>query len=60
MAPAGFGALERLPGLGGIPILDPASGEGATVEKMKERGSWLVAVPPVVFFLARGVGAAVV
>lgn len=37
-APAGFGALERLPGLGGIPILDPASGEGATVEKMKREG----------------------
>ena len=48
--PAGFGALERLPGLGGIPILDPASGEGATVEKMRREGSWMVAVPPVVFF----------
>lgn len=37
-APAGFRALERLPELGGIPIFDPAFGEGATVEKMRREG----------------------
>lgn len=36
--PAGFGALERLPGLGGIPIFDSAFGEGAAVEKMRREG----------------------
>lgn len=37
-APAGSGAVERPPGLGRIPILDPAFGEGATVEKMRQEG----------------------
>lgn len=37
-AQAGFRALERLPELGGIPIFDPAFGEGATVEKMRREG----------------------
>lgn len=60
--PAGLRALERLPGLGGIPIFHPAFGEGATVEKMRREGVRAAGGAACFFFppFSGGVGAGLV